>query len=469
MAIGTTLARARGGPGVTAAMTAANTTIQPGARISANATGNGDGGRVVVLSNLSTAVGGAISAKGGADGGDGGFVETSTGGMGFALAATPDLSASRGARGTWLIDPFDLTLSDTQPTGSTAITLPAPSGGTQTILATDPPATGVAWLALANLNSARANVDIRTTNDLLIANSGPTANAIALGSNSLSLTAGHNISIDRGITIASGPLTMSSGTAGGIVFGTTIGSSPGVVTAATPAIQVNTSSISLNAGSVGIALGDTRFGTAVTPVTTLSLAATGGGVSQAASGAILTANLQTAASGVSGNVSLIGSSNAVFNLGPFAVTGGDFQLVNAGFLNVSGAVGANNIILTAAGPIGVAGTVTAAGSVSLDAGGALTTSAPISATAGSVSLDAGGALTTSAPISATAGDVTLRTTTGSMQIQDSVSVGSGTLAITSGADFVQAGTSAISSSPLGTCPNRCDWRHNTDGHCEDFR
>src|SRR4029077_3919207 len=124
----------------------------------------------------------------------------------------------------------------------------------------------------------------------------------------------------------------------------TIGSSPGVVTAATPAIQVNTSSLSLNAGTAGIALVDTRFGTAVTPVTTLTLAATGGGVSQAASGAILATTLQTAGS-VSGNVSLIGSNNAVANLGSFAVTGGDFQLVNAGTLNVSSAVSANNIFL----------------------------------------------------------------------------------------------------------------------------
>ena len=159
VAIGTTLARARGGSSVTPTLTAANTVIQPGAKVRANATDNGNGGRVVVQSNLSTTVSAAISAKGGPDGGDGGFVETSGGGDG-GLTATPDLSAARGARGTWLIDPFDLTLSDAQPGGSTAITLPAPSGGTQTILATDPPAAGVAWLALANLNSAAANIEI---------------------------------------------------------------------------------------------------------------------------------------------------------------------------------------------------------------------------------------------------------------------------------------------------------------------
>ena len=82
VAIGTTLARARGGSSVTPTLTAANTVIQPGAKVRANATDNGNGGRVVVQSNLSTSVGGAISARGGPDGGDGGFVETSTGGMG---------------------------------------------------------------------------------------------------------------------------------------------------------------------------------------------------------------------------------------------------------------------------------------------------------------------------------------------------------------------------------------------------
>ena len=53
VAIGTTLNRARDTKAA-AAMTAANTTIQAGARVSANAAGKGDGGRVVVLSKAAT-------------------------------------------------------------------------------------------------------------------------------------------------------------------------------------------------------------------------------------------------------------------------------------------------------------------------------------------------------------------------------------------------------------------------------
>ncbi len=50
VAIGTTLARAQGGPGTASTLTAANTTIAAEATIAANATANGDGGRVTVLS-----------------------------------------------------------------------------------------------------------------------------------------------------------------------------------------------------------------------------------------------------------------------------------------------------------------------------------------------------------------------------------------------------------------------------------
>ena len=45
--------------------------------IKADATGLGDGGKVIVWSDRATQVVGAISARGGAAGGNGGFVETS--------------------------------------------------------------------------------------------------------------------------------------------------------------------------------------------------------------------------------------------------------------------------------------------------------------------------------------------------------------------------------------------------------
>jgi filamentous hemagglutinin family protein len=109
VAIGTTLARAGGGPSVTPTLVAATTVIQSGAKIKARATGNGNGGRITVLSSNDTSMAGTINAQGGPSGGDGGLVEVSSS-MGFALTGPVDVSAPNGASGTILLDPLDLTI-----------------------------------------------------------------------------------------------------------------------------------------------------------------------------------------------------------------------------------------------------------------------------------------------------------------------------------------------------------------------
>lgn len=85
--------------------------IAPGATLAADATGRGAGGEVVVWSDRATRAYGRFSARGGADGGDGGLVETS-GGWLDARPAAVDVQAVRGLAGTWLIDPNDITISD---------------------------------------------------------------------------------------------------------------------------------------------------------------------------------------------------------------------------------------------------------------------------------------------------------------------------------------------------------------------
>jgi filamentous hemagglutinin family protein len=82
---------------------AQNTTAHAGSVIRADATASGNGGTVVVWSDGTTRTAAGISARGGAQGGNGGRVETS--GKTLVRRGMPDVSAPNGKAGTWLLDP----------------------------------------------------------------------------------------------------------------------------------------------------------------------------------------------------------------------------------------------------------------------------------------------------------------------------------------------------------------------------
>ncbi|MEM6490327.1 MAG: filamentous hemagglutinin N-terminal domain-containing protein, partial [Pseudomonadota bacterium] len=85
--------------------------IADGTRILANALDVGDGGRVIVWSEGTTAFAADIEARGGDNGGDGGFVEVS--GKDFlAYVGLADVRAPLGDLGTVLLDPTDITISN---------------------------------------------------------------------------------------------------------------------------------------------------------------------------------------------------------------------------------------------------------------------------------------------------------------------------------------------------------------------
>ena len=68
---------------------------------------NGNGGKIITFSEDSARIYGNLFARGGAGSGNGGFIETS-GLKGFEILRSPDVSASFGEGGLWLIDPFDI-------------------------------------------------------------------------------------------------------------------------------------------------------------------------------------------------------------------------------------------------------------------------------------------------------------------------------------------------------------------------
>jgi filamentous hemagglutinin family protein len=89
---------------------ASSVSVDAATTINASAKSIGDGGKVVVWSNGLTSVAGSISATGGANGGNGGFVETSGKTVNFA-GIQVNTSAPMGTTGLWLLDPTNLTVN----------------------------------------------------------------------------------------------------------------------------------------------------------------------------------------------------------------------------------------------------------------------------------------------------------------------------------------------------------------------
>jgi len=79
------------------------------ASVSADGGVSGDGGTVILFAEDSARIRGQVTARGGIESGDGGFIETS-GLAGLEIISTPNAGADNGEDGIWLIDPFDITV-----------------------------------------------------------------------------------------------------------------------------------------------------------------------------------------------------------------------------------------------------------------------------------------------------------------------------------------------------------------------
>jgi len=129
--------------------------------IVADAGTRGDGGRVIVWADEATHVAGAISARGGAAGGDGGFVETS-GKETLQVTGTArvDTGAPEGKTGQWLLDP-------------TFVTVVSSEGDTSNLADVDqfldPDAnSGGTWVEVSAINAAETDVILQATDWIIV-------------------------------------------------------------------------------------------------------------------------------------------------------------------------------------------------------------------------------------------------------------------------------------------------------------
>ena len=146
-------------------------TMASGAVINASATESGDGGTVVLWSDVGdeasvTRVAGEIRANGGAAGGDGGSIETS-GHKLFTAGATGSASATVGRAGEWLFDPTNITVTNDTSTGGGVAGSTVTSGAIASLLGAG---TNVTLLSDTNLTwNANAVVSVAPTSPVTLA------------------------------------------------------------------------------------------------------------------------------------------------------------------------------------------------------------------------------------------------------------------------------------------------------------
>ncbi|MBU8544641.1 MULTISPECIES: two-partner secretion domain-containing protein [Roseomonadaceae] len=182
---------------------AETTRIAAGATLAADATEAGTGGTVAVNSTTRTEMRGAISARGGAAGGDGGFVEIS-GQAALSIAGTVDVRAPAGRDGTLFIDPDDISIvagaDDSGLDGVAGIVVAAEAGLGEPAVITN--GTIAAFAGTVRLEAA----------DTITVDA-----AIAKANGGLTLVAGTTITLnaDVALTGAGSAFTATSGTIAG--------------------------------------------------------------------------------------------------------------------------------------------------------------------------------------------------------------------------------------------------------------
>ena len=227
--------------------------VAPGANLYANAITNGNGGNVVVWSNLGTEFYGNIYAQGGSQAGNGGWVETS-GKAYLDAAGTVDASAPNGISGSWLLDPYNISIgsSDNNYTSnSSAGTITYTSSGNSSTISTTTiknELNGGTNVVIQTGGASAQDGDINVTSALTsTAGSGIT----------LTLTAGTGGTNPGNINITTGGATINGGfnlilnTTGGTV---SIGEALGGTTALASLTVNSASTISANVTTSGAQL-----------------------------------------------------------------------------------------------------------------------------------------------------------------------------------------------------------------------
>jgi len=310
--------------------TAATTSIEKGATISANGS-SGDGGNAVVWSDTLTDFRGSITATGGGTG-NGGAVEVSSHGM-LGFAGSVDVTATSGRTGTLLLDPFDVTISSGSDSNiSNSSNTFSPTGNSSILSVT----------TLQNA-LATANVTVNTGSSGAQAGDITVSNAVSWSSgNTLALTAAGAVNVNAAISATNGgSLSMTGSTISVSATSITLdGTLTATATAsgATTAVSLSNATISVGSGASTIS-GTSFTGFGVNFVGSSNLTAGGGGtltIGGTNTGSAVLAATQFASNAnltTAGSVTLNGTSSSFVGV---QLAGGNTLTVSSGNLTMNG-------------------------------------------------------------------------------------------------------------------------------------
>ncbi|MEW6493303.1 MAG: CHAT domain-containing protein [Cyanobacteriota bacterium] len=331
---------------------ASHTVVSGDTSINADALSTGNGGRVIVWSDHTTRFSGKISARGGLNGGNGGFAEVS-GKQFLDFQGIADLLAPAGDVGTLLLDPTDITIANEPDTGITLSGEIFSGNATSSTLST----------ATLETQLGRSNVTVSTESGFGGAGNIFVNSPIAWDSGaSLTLAANNNITVNPGANITytgGGSLTLAANNDITINSGANItytGDANGALTLlANNSILVNSDARveATNTGRLGVTLNADRDGNGAGAIALNSGSAIisnggdiilGGGNNPATTPAPGTA-ANPAGININGAALDSGNGNITLTGAGVRVTGGNLQTLGSGNLTLTGTGSQGNVLL----------------------------------------------------------------------------------------------------------------------------
>ena len=323
------------------------TSIGANSSINADAIDSGNGGRIAVWSDGDTSVAGILTARGGANSGDGGFIETSGTHLSIADSTRVDTLAPHGKPGMWLLDPTDFTIAASGGDMSGSLLGTSLGDGNVSILSSNGGVEGagdihvndaVTWGAATTLTlgaerDVNVNAAITAIDGSLVANAGRDVNvnaATKTTTGSLTSNAGNDVNMAAAMTVVTGNLTSNAGndvnvtaamtvTTGNIVLrADNDGTGPGV--AGGTVFITGIGGLTITTGEASLRFNPAGYGATGAEITNYASKLTGGGT--------LDAKAWVFAQG--DNKTYDGSNAATLSFKGTPTDGGDVTLIDPG-------------------------------------------------------------------------------------------------------------------------------------------